>query len=627
MTDGFVELPASLLAETLGPVLARAAARHADRVAVKDRRGALTYRQLDDAAERVWRAIAPRGGDAAPIALLPDHDATAIVAILAAVKTGRPFVPLDSRHPPARLAAILDDSTARLILAAGRAAEIARDLATAEREVLDVGGLAVGGAGSATSGAVAARAPASPAVPAWICYTSGTTGEPKGVVSDHRMSLHRALGFVNGHRVGAGDRVSLMHSLSVSASFRQIFGTLMAGATVLPWDLQADGVGELARWLRDEAVTICHAPASVFRHFAAALPGPDALPALRLLCVGNEPVFRTDVDLFRARFSPRCRFVNWMGSSEAGTVCEFALDAATPLEDETVPIGYPPPGKDVLLLDERGGEVAPGEVGELAVRSEYLGAYWRRPDLDRAAFAPDPAGGPARIYRTGDLARRRPDGCLVHLGRKDARPKLLGQLVDAIEIERRLLEHPGVAGAAVEVRADRRGGQRLVAYVVPAPGAAPTAAELHDFAARVVPPGLVPTVFVSLDALPRTPNGKVDRLALPPLTRGRSRMAGPYVAPATPVESAVARIWADVLDLDEVGTQDPFLTLGGDSLLAAQVVSRVCDRFGLALGVSALLAAPRVSDMADVVVEHWLREVPLAERQRLLDELGRADAQ
>ena len=265
-----------------------------------------------------------------------------------------------------------------------------------------------------------------------------------------------------------------------------------------------------------------------------------------------------------------------------------------------MPVGYPIEDREVLLLDAAGRPVPSGEPGEIVLRSRYLAlGYWRRPDLSREAFTPDPADGALRRYRTGDLGVVTPDGCLTHLGRQDFQVKIRGHRVETAEVELALLELDGVQEAVVTAREGRGGEQELIAYVVPA-GAPPAPDALRAELGSRLPDYMVPAAFVTLPALPLTDTGKVDLRALP--APGRLRpLPLPPAAPATPAEEALAAIWREVLDLDEIGVHDDFLELGGNSLLATQVLARVQQLFGTHLPPSALLGAGTIAEMAGLL--------------------------
>jgi acyl-coenzyme A synthetase/AMP-(fatty) acid ligase len=349
-------------------------------------------------------------------------------------------------------------------------------------------------------------------------------------------------------------------------------------------------------------VTVYRSAVSAFRAFADTL-GPDELPDLRLVLVYGEPAYGADLERYRRHFADRCVFVGTLGCRETGDYAFFFADKTLPVSLDAVPGGYVTEGLEVLLLDESGRPVSEGEIGELAVRSAYSAAgYWNRPDLTAAAFFPDPAGGALRIYRTGDLGRRLPDGCLVHLGRRDFQVKVLGHRVDTGEVETALLGIPGVTQAVVVGREDRPGEPRLVAYLVSGHAPSPAARELRQALAVRLPAHMIPSVFMTVDAMPLTTSGKVDRRALPEPGRARPPLGAEGVAPRGPLEHAVAAIWADVLGLDEVGVHDAFLELGGNSLLATRVVARVLDQWQVPLSPRALFDAPTVARMAEAIL-------------------------
>jgi thioesterase domain-containing protein/acyl carrier protein len=265
-----------------------------------------------------------------------------------------------------------------------------------------------------------------------------------------------------------------------------------------------------------------------------------------------------------------------------------------------VPLGYPVAEKEVLLLDDDGRPVAPGVPGEIVIRSKYLAVgYWRQPELTRAAFLPDPADGAMRRYVTGDLGVMAADGCLTHLGRKDFQVKIRGTRVETAEIEVVLSRLEGVKSSVVHALPDRRGEPRLVAYVIPSPGAPPTIPAMRRHLSETLPEVMVPSSFVFLEEFPLLPNGKIDRRALPPPTGQRPR--GPVVGPRHPLEAQIVGIWRELLDVPEVGVHDDFFELGGHSLLAARLMQRLETEVGRALPLTTLFSAPTVAGLADAV--------------------------
>jgi hypothetical protein len=267
-----------------------------------------------------------------------------------------------------------------------------------------------------------------------------------------------------------------------------------------------------------------------------------------------------------------------------------------------VPVGYSVEDTDVLLLDDDGKDVGFGEVGEIVVKSRYIApGYWRDPELTRAAFPSNSQDGSERLYRTGDLARRLPDGCFIHLGRKDYQVKVRGHRVELAEVETALRNIGVISEAVVVAREDIAGEKRLAAYVVPRQKPGPTIREVRDILTGKLPDYMVPSIFVFLDALPLTPNGKLDRHALPAPEWKRTELDGPFVAPRTPTEASVAKIWAEILRLPRVGVYDNFFEMGGQSLLGTQIISRVRDTFRAELPWRSLFDVPTVAGLADLI--------------------------
>jgi acyl-coenzyme A synthetase/AMP-(fatty) acid ligase/acyl carrier protein len=313
----------------------------------------------------------------------------------------------------------------------------------------------------------------------------------------------------------------------------------------------------------------------------------------------GEPLSGEDIRRYRHHFHPDCLVMHGLGPTEALTVYVGTTKLGSCEVHGKLPLGKPVPGKEALLLDETGRSVPPGEVGEFVVRSKYLAlGYWRCPELTSAAFFPDPQGGEERLYRTGDMAMVRPDGTMVHVGRRDFQVKIRGFRIELSEIELALRSLDVVKAAAVIAHSRDDGEKALVGYVVPADGAVPASSELRSSLARVLPNYMIPSSFVWMERLPVLPNGKVDRHALPPPRPQRPPMAEPYVAAATETQARIARVWADVLALDDVGINDPFLELGGDSLLAARVLARMQKIFGIELPLRVLFDTPTVAGLA-----------------------------
>ena len=613
----FVEFRREEIEQSIPDRFEQQVRRHPDRMAVKTRRHRLTYAELNRHANALAHRLLERRGEASePIAVLFDHDAPMVAAILGVLKAGKIYVALDPTFPEIRLARMLENAQPGLVVTADRMAPMARRIAGDSGRVLVVDPLAEGAAVANLDRAIA------PDALAYIFYTSGSTGQPKGVVETHRNLLYYTRHYTNPCHFSKDDRLSLLQSCAFAGSVTPLFGALLNGGALHPLDLKAEGVGRLAEWLIEDEITVCILGASVFRQFAGGLTGGETFPRLRMVYLGSEPLYRRDVELYKRHFAPDCILVNSLGTTEMKNFRKLFIDKDTEITGDLVPVGHAVEEAEVLLLDELGRSVGAGEVGEITVRSRYMSpGYWRDPELTKARFLPDPGGGPERIYRTGDLGRMVDGDCLLLLGRKDFQVKVRGYRIELPEIEGALLALDAIREAAVVAREERPGEHRLVAYVVPAVSSTPTGAELRRGLEVALPGYMVPSAFVMLEALPRGPTGKVDRQALPPPGRGRPETGSPFEAPRTPVEARLTELWADVLDLERVGIHDAFLDLGGDSMRATRLAARVLDAFGRTLSPVALFEASTVARMAVVVTDGLARAMGSTARERLLAEM------
>ena len=616
-TNPFAEFKKEDIEQSIPDRFEHQVARYPDRLAVKSKNHALTYRALNQAANRVANAVlARRGTGEEPIALLLEHDAPMLAALLGALKAGKIYVPMDRSHPAARNRHILEDSQAVLIISDSRNFDSARRIAQGVCPLINVDDL------DACCSSENPGLSLSPDTRTWILYTSGSTGQPKGVVQTHRNVLHFVMIYTNGLHICADDRLSLVYSFCVNAGNHDMFNALLNGASLFPLNIREEGIAPLSTWLIQNRVTYLHAAPTVFRHFVGNLTGNESFPHLRLIRLGGEPVYKRDVELYKRNFPQDCLLLNRLGSTETGTIRWYFIDKETEIPSNLVPVGYPVEDNEIFLIDETVENDGASAVGEIAVRSRYLSpGYWRRSDLTQAVFLPDPHGGDERIYRTGDLGRMLPDGRLIHLGRKDFQVKIKGYRIEVGEVEMALLDLPIVKEAAVVAASDRSGDQRLVAYVAFKGENTPTVSTLRRTLATRLPEFMIPSVFVILDSLPKAPNGKVNLRALPEPSRARPTLDQTLVPPRTPVEATVCAIWAEVLGLDQVGIDDPFLDLGGHSLAASQVIAKIAETFHVDLPVSTLFETPTVAGIAAAIAASLAQHAEREPRDRLLAEL------
>ena len=407
--NAFVEFQREEIEQSISARFEQQARQYPERVAIKSRRHTVTYSELNQQANRIARRILALQSTDKPIAVLLEHDAPVIAAILAVLKAGKIYLPLDPSYPLARLTALLADARPALIVTNSSYFAFAQKLAQQELPVLNVDEL--------NADIIPENLPSSlsPDTLAYIMFTSGSTGQPKGVCHTHRNVLHRVMGDTNVFRLCRDDRISLLSSCAFNASVGDIFGALLNGAALCPFDLKEEGLTHLAEWLTQEKITVYHSVPTLFRRLCGTLTGSEQFPTLRLVYLGGEPVYRKDVDLHKKHFSSDSVFINLLGITETHNITAYIIDKDSDLEGGLVPAGYVFADLEVLLLDENGASVAEG-FGEIAVRSSYLSpGYWNQPELTEVKFVRDVTGD-KRTYRTGDIGRMSADGCLDYLG-------------------------------------------------------------------------------------------------------------------------------------------------------------------------------------------------------------------
>jgi amino acid adenylation domain-containing protein len=555
-----------------------------------------TYAELDAVANRLAHELIAAGmmpGDR--LAILMRHDGPQIAAMLAALKAGAIVVVLNRTDPPGRLREVLGATEPSLIVTDADSGRLA-----AQVWGRDDGGVMSFDPQTLNGPAHDPAIEVSPSATAVLIYTSGSSGRPKVVMQTHRFVLHNALRHTVTQRLRPDDRIALLASLSGAQGMGTAWSALANGAILFLHPTMEQGVADLASWLNEHRVTIYVSASSVHRHFMRTLDDGASFPTVRLVQITSEWATADDFRTFQRYFVPGCEFIHGLGSSETGNVTRLRLVHGDVVGDGRLSIGQPSEGMQVLIVNEAGRAVAPGETGEMMVRSRFLtGGYWRDPVLTQQRFSTDPATG-LMTYRGGDLARVNARGLLEFMGRRDAAVKVGGFYVDPAEVEEALLRLPGVERAAVVPRSRSNGEAVLAAYVQLRDRQTQSADAVRRALQAILPRYMVPPIIQLPDTIPLTPQGKIDRERL---KRELSAPAagGQGEPPVTATEAVIAEAWAVEFQLECVGRQDDFFDLGGDSLIAAVVAARIHEALGLQISIGTFFDHPVLADLARVI--------------------------
>ena len=586
--------------------------RTPDAVALVLENERVTYRQLNERANQLAHYLRRRGvGPEKLVALCFERSLEMVVSLLATLKAGAAYVPIDPTYPAERFSFMLADAGAKVLLTE----ECLRDKLPAHSlEVVSVDSDWETITSERPSENIAnPETTLTPENLAYVIYTSGSTGEPKGVQVTHDNVL-RLFRTTNGlFNFNQDDVWTLFHSYSFDFSVWELWGALLYGGrlVLVPYWVTRSPES-FYRLLREERVTVLNQTPSAFRQLSQAenLLGdkdkPAAELALRLLIFGGEAL---EIDCLRSWWERHGdqppQLVNMYGITETTIHATYRLLKVADVAGRTGSfIGEPLGDLQIYILDQYQELVPTGVPGELYVGGAGLSrGYWNRPDLTAERFIPHPfsAEAGARLYRTGDMGRHLANGEIEYLGRRDRQIKIRGFRIELGEIESVLAQHEDVSECIVVARDDDPGDRQLTAYIILGPGRALNLESVRPFLRQRLPSHMVPAFFMSLEKFPLTPNGKIDRRALPLPKKSRSDLGEAFVAPRSETEKRVAAIWGDVLRREEIGIYDNFFDLGGNSLLATQVMSRVRDVFHQEFPVRSLFEYPRLEEFGRLI--------------------------
>ena len=527
------------------------------------------------------------------VAILADCSPEMVIAMLATLKAGAAYVGLDSRLPAERLSFMLDDAGPSVLLAQKQFAETLQHDAICLDSDWDL---------FATESEDNLESSTTPGNMACLIYTSGSTGRPKGAAGEHRHILGYVDGIVERLTLAPGKSFAMHQTLAVDAPVTFLYACLCRGGVLhLLSRERVSNADALSAYFADEQIDYFKVAPSHFRSLLTAARPEQVLP-LDLILLGGEALTQDLVSRIQD-LNPECRIVNHYGPTE--TTCGVTTkEVVSKTGSPTVALGRPLADAEIFLLDRYLKPVPIGVAGELYIGGRTVTrGYFGRPELTAQRFIPHPFSDQngARLYRTGDLARYLPDGDIEFLGRIDNQVKVRGFRIELEEIEVALSEHPSVESAAVVAIDHGNGDKRLVAYVVTSKTVTVTASDLHEFIQQKLPDYMVPSLFIMLDEIPRTPQGKVDRKALPVPDRARPELDERLVLPSTENEKMLADIWMSLLHLDQMGVHDNFFDLGGHSLLATQLVSQIRETFQVEMPLYTVFEKPTISKLAIAV--------------------------
>lgn len=579
---------------TLVSLFQQAAAQFPTRVALVVGEQHLTYQELDlRSGQLAWQLVHTHGVQPeALVALYFDRSEWMLIAILAVLKAGAAYVPIDPAYPTSRIDYLLEDSRARLVLHDVEPAAATREK-WAALGFVDVAHLAYAGP--------TAQVPVQPHHLAYVIYTSGTTGNPKGVLIEHRNVVRLLFHEGNHFDFTAADNWSLFHSYCFDFSVWEMYGALLYGGTLamVPKEIAQDS-GAFYDFLRDQQITVLNQTPTAFRSLVQRNEERFTLEplAVRYLIFGGEALLPELLRTWAAAL-PQCRNVNMYGITETTVHVTYKELTAVEIAANKSNIGLPIPTLSCYVLDADLQQVPAGVIGELCVGGAGVArGYLNKPELTAERFVPDPVRKTGRLYRSGDYARILATGDLEYIGRKDDQVKIRGHRIELAEVEAALLRQDGVQDAVVLAAKNKAGEFELTAYFILL--ATQTAPSLRQALAKVLPAYMVPTHLLALTAFPRNSNGKLDKAALPQPTSMPSDQ-GTFVGYRHELDQQLAAIWEEVLEKENIGIRDSFFELGGHSLKATRVLSRIHAVYGVKIDLRSLFLEPTVEHLANYI--------------------------
>jgi amino acid adenylation domain-containing protein len=586
------------LNESLVSAFERVVSRFPSRIALGSSVWEPTYQELNETANRLAHRLIGYGTNSGDrVAVLMSHDAPMVAAVIGILKARQIVVALNPDDPVARLKMLVEDTQPSVVVTDGKNRALVAEFTPPNCRILDFESEIA--SGPVNNPPIEIRSEET----AFLTFTSGTTGHPKGVMRTHRQVLHTLATHTEAMQYTENDRISLLSVVSTAHGSNGLWWGLLNGAMLCLFPVKTRGVTGLADWIIERRLTVYISSASIFRTMIKTIDDGLVFSDVRAVRLASEGVTADDFRLFQKHFPAKSIFVHTLSSSETSTIAWSRWTREDDVPERTLPVGYFSRGLEVLLVDDHGKSVGRGEIGEIVVKSRYVASgYWCDPELTAERFSADLDGKGTRSVRTGDLGRINADGLLEFCGRKDDRIKIRGSRIELLDIERTLEKLPGIHSvAAVAVRRETH-DPLLVAFVVKARNASWTTRRLRHAARAILPPPMVPSRIVFLESLPYNAGNKVDRDALRSyslLIRGENQGD----APRTETEMWVANIWAEILERPDINRDNDFFDLGGDSLQGALVVAQIHAEFGVEVSLGSIADHATVSALAAFIDE------------------------
>lgn len=590
-----VSIPFNTVETTLHQRFEEIASRLPDCIAVTYQHHVLTYRQLNEAANRLsYKINEILGPNQSNIAFLLENSHHQIIAILSILKAGKSYVPLDTSFPFMRNLSMLENAACSLIISNELNKEQAkhllegRDLLLADKEY----------------SSYPERNPeiyVSPEDLAILLYTSGSTGTPKGVMQSHLNMVHFIKRFTDITPVNAADIVAYYLSVGFSAHALPLFMALLNGSHLAIFNVKSDNFSGFIKWFQERKLTYAMMNPSFLRHLIASMEKKEVLYNLQYLVLGGETLYRSDVEKARNFLTQQAKVVNIYASTESYVTRAFVMEHHTILKGNIVPIGYPIQDMEISIVDQE-GNVVEKEAGQICIKSAYITkGYWNNPELTSDDMIPDPNNSNIIIHKTTDLGYYLDKDCMVHIGRKDSFIKLRGFRIDLAEIENMLMDDEDVKEAVCLLRKSPQELEHIIAYVVKARKNPLNLDLIKAKAVRILPDYMIPKYFIELESLPKNDVGKIDYKAIPDPDWKILQGSRGEIKPRNSLEKELVAIFEAILKIKPIGVTDNFLKIGADSLSLFVVFSKIEKKHGAKLNINSITDNPTIENIAEYI--------------------------